>query len=105
LFVANQWGWRAPFVMVGVLSALTAVLIVMKLKPVTAHLSKQIDRSALSHLWHTFAKRNYRIGFLATALLSIGGFMMMPFGSAFAINNLKIAPDQLPFMFMASGIG
>jgi predicted MFS family arabinose efflux permease len=103
LYVANQWGWRAPFVMVGVLSALTAVLIVMKLKPVTAHLSNQIDRSALSHLWHTFAKRNYRIGFLATALLSIGGFMMMPFGSAFAINNLKITQAQLPMLFMVAG--
>jgi len=103
LYVANHWGWPAPFVMVGLLSGLTAVLIVMKLKPVTAHLSNQIDRSALSHLWHTFAKRNYRIGFMATALLSIGGFMMMPFGSAFAINNLKITQQQLPMLFMVAG--
>ena len=103
LYIANHWGWRAPFAMVGVLAAFTAVLIILKLKPVTAHLSKQIDRSALSHLWHTFAKRNYRIGFLATALLSIGGFMMMPFGSAFAINNLKITQQQLPMLFMVSG--
>src|SRR3954470_10919588 len=47
LYIANQWGWRAPFVMVGLLSALTAVLIVMKMQPVTRHLSQQIDRSAL----------------------------------------------------------
>jgi predicted MFS family arabinose efflux permease len=103
LFLANQWGWRAPFVMVAVIAALTAVLIFLKLKPVTAHLSGQIDRSALSHLWHTFAKRNYRIGFMATALLSIGGFMMMPFGSAFAVNNLKITQEQLPILFMVAG--
>jgi predicted MFS family arabinose efflux permease len=103
LYVANQWSWPAPFVMVGVLASFTAVLIMVKLKPVTAHLAKRIDRSALSHLWHTFAKRNYRIGFLATALLSIGGFMMMPFGSAFAINNLKITQHQLPMLFMVSG--
>src|ERR1051325_6381351 len=63
LFLANQWEWRAPFVMVGAMAALTALLIVLKLKPVTAHLSTQFDRSALSHLWHTFAKRSYRIGF------------------------------------------
>jgi predicted MFS family arabinose efflux permease len=31
--------------------------------------------------------------------------MMMPFGSAFAINNLKITNDQLPLLFMISGIG
>ena len=104
LFLANLWGWRAPFVMVGVLAALTALVIFMYLKPVTAHLSRQIDRSALSHLWHTFAKRNYRIGFLATVLLSIGGYMMMPFGSAFAVNNLGITQEQLPMLFMVSGV-
>jgi predicted MFS family arabinose efflux permease len=50
------------------------------------------------------AKRDYRIGFMATALLSIGGYMMMPFGSAFAINNLHITQYQLPALFMVSGI-
>jgi len=103
LFIANHWGWRAPFVMVGVLAALTAMIIAFRLKPVTAHLSMQHDRSPLGHLWNTFKKRNYRIGFLATALLSIGGYMMMPFGSAFAINNLKITQEQLPMLFMVSG--
>jgi predicted MFS family arabinose efflux permease len=55
-------------------------------------------------LWHTIIKRDYRIGFTATALLSIGGFMMMPFGSVFAINNLHITYAQLPMLFMVSGI-
>jgi len=74
------------------------------MKPVTAHLKVQSDKSALTHLWHTISKRNYRIGFLATAMLSLGGFMMMPWGSAFAINNLKITQHQLPMLFMVSGI-
>src|SRR3954447_16845652 len=86
------------------MAALIAILIYLRLKPVTEHLSKQPDRTALSHLLHTFSKRSYRIGFFSTALLSIGGFMMMPFGSAFAINNLKITQEQLPIMFMVSGV-
>src|ERR1019366_7080042 len=48
--------------------------------------------------------KEYRIGFFATALLSIGGFMMMPWGSAFSINNLKVTPEQLPFLFMVGGV-
>ena len=44
------------------------------------------------------------MGFLATAMLSIGGFMMMPFGSAFAINNVKITQNQLPLLFMVTGL-
>ncbi len=30
--------------------------------------------------------------------------MMMPWGSAFAINNLKVTSQQLPFLYMVSGV-
>ena len=105
LYLANVWGWQSPFLMIVGLSTLLAIVIMQAMKPVTKHLELQNDRNAISHLWHTVAKRHYRIGFLATALLSIGGFMMMPFGSVFAINNLKVTPYQLPLLFMVSGVG
>jgi predicted MFS family arabinose efflux permease len=105
LYIANQWGWQAPFWMVAGIAIIVAVLIIIKLQPVNKHLTLQQDHSAFTHLLNTIAKRNYRIGFTATALLSIGGFMMMPFGSAFAINNLHVTPHQLPLLFMVAGIG
>ena len=104
LYLANQWGWQSAFLMVAGIAIVVAVIIMFKLQPVNKHLALKQDRSAFKHLWHTIEKRNYRIGFTATALLSIGGFMMMPFGSAFAINNLGITPHQLPLLFMVSGI-
>jgi predicted MFS family arabinose efflux permease len=104
LYLANVWGWHAPFLWVALMAVIIAVLIVVKLRPLTAHLSVQQDKSALSHLMHTVSKRDYRIGFAATSLLSIGGFMMMPFGSAFAINNLHITQHQLPLLFMVAGV-
>ena len=104
LYLANIWGWQAPFLMVAALGLVIVLAIIFRLQPVTKHLVLQHDRSPLMHLWHTVAKRNYRIGFMATAMLSIGGFMMMPFGSAFAINNLHISQAQLPILFMVSGV-
>jgi predicted MFS family arabinose efflux permease len=90
--------------MVASLAFIVTISIMLFLKPVTAHLAVQHDRTAFAHLWKTISNKDYRIGFTATALLSIGGFMMMPFGSAFAVNNLKITYEQLPFLFMVSGI-
>ncbi len=104
LYIANGWGWEAPFLMVAVLSVLITGLIAFYLKPVTAHLGVKSDKSAFAHLLHTLSQRHYRIGFMATALLSVGGFMMMPFGSAFAINNLHVTENQLPLLFMISGL-
>ncbi len=104
LYLANIWGWHAPFFWVAGMAAVVASLIAWKLNPLTAHLALQSDKTAVKHLLHTIAKKEYRIGFSATALLSIGGFMMMPFGSAFAVNNLKITQEQLPILFMVAGI-
>lgn len=103
LYFATHWGWEAPFLMVAALGAVVIGLIAIYVRPVNAHLGVRRDQSALAHLWHTFARRDYRIGFMATALLSVGGFMMMPFGSAFAINNLRITETQLPLLFMVTG--
>ncbi|MDB5246427.1 MAG: transporter, partial [Segetibacter sp.] len=47
LYLANHWGWRAPFWLVVGMGTLIAVLIVAKLKPVTAHLAAQHNRSPL----------------------------------------------------------
>ena len=104
LYLANAWGWEAPFWMVASLSIIIATLIAVKLKPVVQHLTVQKDKSVYKHFLHTVAKADYRIGFASTALLSIGGFMMMPFGTAFAVNNLGLTNGQLPSLFMVSGI-
>ncbi len=104
LYLANIWGWHAPFLWVAAMAIVIAILIFVRMQPLTKHLLVIQDKSALTHLMHTLAKKDYRIGFSATALLSIGGFMMMPFGSAFAINNLHITQHQLPLLFMVAGI-
>ena len=104
LFLANSLGWQSPFLMIVGLALLIWIIIAIQLKPITKHLEVKIDRNPLHHLWHTVSQKDYRVGFMATALLSIGGYMMMPWGSAFAVNNLHVTPHQLPILFMISGI-
>lgn len=104
LFVANYWGWNATFFMVVILAVLIGAAVVWKLKPLTAHLKLQHDKNAIQHLWHTVKKKNYRIGFIATAMLSMGGFLIMPFTTAFIVNNVGIAQSQLPLIFLFTGL-
>lgn len=104
LYIANHWGWQSPFLMIVGLATVIWLLITLRLRPIIKHLELKTERTAIKHLWHTIKQRHYRVGFLMTALLSLGGFMMMPWGSAFAVNNLNITYRQLPVLFMASGI-
>jgi len=104
LYIANHLGWQSPFIMIVVLAVIIWLAVVIKLQPVTKHLEVQSEKTVIKHLWHTLKLRDYRIGFLSTALMSLGGFMMMPWGSAFAVNNLGVSYKQLPILFMVGGV-
>lgn len=104
LWLATTWNWHATFFMVVAISVILLFLIISKMQPVTAHLAAQHDKNPLQHLWHTVQKKDYRIGFLATAILSMGGFLLMPFTSAFLVNNVQVAQEQLPLIFLFTGI-
>ncbi|MDM1084450.1 MFS transporter [Myroides odoratimimus] len=104
LYIANKWFWEAPFFMIVGLSILIAIAIGFYLKPVRDYLSLQPQKKVLTHLWNTVKNKDYRIGFMSITMLSVGGFMMMPFGTIFAVNNLGVHPDQLPILFMISGV-
>jgi predicted MFS family arabinose efflux permease len=90
--------------MIVALASTIWLFILVKMDPVDRHLHLKTDITAVRHLWHTLRTRRYRTGFLMTSLLSLGGFMMMPWGSAFAVNNLHVSYEQLPLLFMASGL-
>jgi len=104
LILANTYGWHSTFYMLVILATLVGLAVVIKLKPITDHLKLQTQKNAFLHLWHTIKKRDYRIGFLATALLSMGGFMIMPFASDFTVNNIGISIDKLPIIYTCTGL-
>lgn len=104
LWLGNSFGWHAPFLMIMGVSAAVAVLIFAKLQPITGHLKAQTTRNPLLHLFKTVKQGRYLRVFLATMFLATGGFMLMPFASAFSVNNLKIDLDHLPWVYLATGI-
>jgi len=104
LYFANLWGWHAPFFMIVLLAIGIGAAIWLRMKPVDAHLALQSDDNAFKHLWQALSNRTYQVGYLAIALLSVGGFMLMPFGSAYLINNVKLSQADLPYVFLFSGM-
>jgi predicted MFS family arabinose efflux permease len=103
LAFSNAFGWHAPFLMIAAAGVLVGVVIATQLRPIDEHLKKPSTRNAARHLMQTVARPRYQWGFASTMLLAVGGFMLMPFGSAFAVHNLGIPIEKLPLMYMATG--
>lgn len=104
LYLATHWDWHAPFIALVIFGTVGGLFIAWRLKPVDAHLKLKNDRSAFAHLWHTVAQRRHLHAFLITALLTTGGFMLMPFASAFSVHNVGIDLQHLPIVYLVTGI-
>jgi predicted MFS family arabinose efflux permease len=104
LFLANRWNWHVSFgAIVGLaIAVMAAVLILMR--PVNEHLRLKQDRNAFAHLIATVSEPSYTLAFGVTTLLATGGFMLMPFGSAFTVHNLGIDIEHLPTIYLVSGL-
>ncbi|NBU47494.1 MAG: MFS transporter, partial [Flavobacteriales bacterium] len=90
------------FMIVG-LAVVIFLVIIVYMKPVKEHLN--LERlPALQHMFQTFKNKNYQIGFVATMFMSLGGYLMMPWGSAYSVNNIGISQGDLPLMFMVVGL-
>ena len=104
LYLSNRWDWHAPFFMIAAVGVLGGLVVAWRLKPVDAHLATQRDASAVGHLLRTVTDKRHHAAFAATALLTTGGFMLMPFSSVFTVNNLGISVAQLPTIYLVTGL-
>lgn len=105
LYISNLWGWHAPFFMIVAVSALVGGVIIVYLKPIDGHVqAAKVDHNALTHMKNTISNTKYVFAFGATAFMSLGGFMLMPFGTDFTVNNLKLTMSDLPLIYLVTGI-
>ncbi|MEQ9439405.1 MAG: MFS transporter [Cyclobacteriaceae bacterium] len=104
LYLANHWGWHAPFLMITGVSVLVGLAIMVYLKPIDAHLAHVTRENPFRHVQRTVSQSRYLKAFVATTLLATGGFMLMPFASAFSVYNLGISLEELPLVYLITGI-
>jgi predicted MFS family arabinose efflux permease len=104
LYLANIWGWHAPFMMIVTVSVVVCGVIAVYLKPVDAHLKLPTEKNPLLHLWSTLINPRYMLAFALTGLATLGGYMLMPFGSAYTVHNLGIDLEHLPILYLVTGV-
>lgn len=104
LYLANHWGWHAPFLLLAAMGAAGGLVILLVMRPVADHLKAPQEHSAFRHLFNTLATPQHWAAFAATALLTTGGYMLMPFSSAYTVNNLGIGMASLPTVYLLTGL-
>jgi predicted MFS family arabinose efflux permease len=104
LFLANHWNWHVCFAAIVGLSTAAIIVIAFAMQPVDAHLRLQQDGNPFRHLIATVGQPRYTLAFAVTTLLATGGFVLMPFSSAYTVHNLGIDIAHLPTIYLVSGL-
>ena len=104
LYLGTEFGWHIPFVAL-VIAGLPALLATpFALPPLNAHVGKE-HSPPLRSLVDTFSIPNHLKAFGLIIALMIGNFSVFPYLSAYLVGNVGVTEDQLPFAYIAGGIG
>src|SRR6185436_5156324 len=104
IYLSNQWSWHAPYLALAGLALVGGLFIGERMLPVAEHLKIPREHSAFMHLYHTLTEPRYLLSFVSVLFLATGGFMLMPFSSAFTVNNLGISLHDLPIIYLVTGV-
>lgn len=104
LYLANRWDWHAPFMAIIAVAVPAGTVIMMGMKPVAAHLALRQEHSPWVHLIHTLREPRYRLAFVLAMLLPTGGYMLMPFSTAYIVDNIGLSMTTLPTIYLVTGL-
>jgi predicted MFS family arabinose efflux permease len=104
MYLANRWSWHMPFLAIILIAVPASLIIALYMKPVAAHLAFRQEHSPWRHLARTILEPRYTLAFATTALLATGGYMLMPFSSAFIVNNIGLTLQDLPSVYLVTGL-
>jgi predicted MFS family arabinose efflux permease len=104
LYLTSRWDWHAPFLAILAVGVPAGFIIVLFMQPVVAHLALRQEHSPLKHLINTITEPRYLLAFLLVMLLPTGGYMLMPFGTAYIVNNVGLTFTVLPLIYLVTGL-
>ena len=104
IYLSNRWNWHVPFLAMAGLGVVGGLAVSWRMQPVAAHLNVPQEHSPWMHLLHTLTVPRHVLAFATTALLTTGGFMLMPFSSAYVVSNLGIDLHSLPTVYLVTGL-
>lgn len=103
LWLANHFQWRAPFILIAVLTVLFIIVGAHILPELRYHISDKKRAHPLSAMFEVLRDRNHLSALLFSALLIFSGFTVIPYITIYAVGNVGIQLHEIPFIYLAGG--
>ncbi len=104
LLISAHYDWHWTFFAIVLFALPVWVAVALVMRSDEARGAGSPSEPPLRRLLQMVSVARHRTGFAAITLLSVGGFMIVPFLSVFLVNNVHIRNEELPLIFLATGL-
>jgi predicted MFS family arabinose efflux permease len=103
LWLANYFQWRAPFVFIAVLVMLFILVGVRVLPEMRHHISTEKQQHPFTAMFAVLRDANHLRALLFSALIIFSGFTVIPYITIYAVGNVGIAQQDIPYIYLFGG--
>ena len=103
LLLANHFGWRAPFVLIAALTVIFLGIGLRFLPELRHHIGEEKRAHLLSATFSVLGDSNHLRALFFSALVIFSGFTIIPYITVYAVNNVGIALEDIPIVYLVGG--
>ena len=103
LLLANHFGWRAPFILIAALTVIFLGIGLRFLPELRHHIGEEKRAHLLSATFSVLGDSNHLRALFFSALVIFSGFTIIPYITVYAVNNVGIALEDIPIVYLVGG--
>ncbi len=105
IYLAAEYSWHMPFVVIGAVSMLSALIILLLFPSLTSHLESKTDRPGpWQTLTQIFKNSNQTGALFFSIILMLGHFSIIPFIAPYMQLNVGFDDHQVAYIYTVGGI-
>lgn len=103
LWLANHFLWRAPFILIGVLTVLFILIGLRTLPELRQHISAEKQSHPFVAMFTVLRDANHLRALLFSSLTIFTGFTVIPYITIYAVGNVGISQYDIPLIYLVGG--
>lgn len=103
LWLANYFDWRAPFLLIAALVVVFMTVGLRILPELRHHISSDKRAHPFSAMFTVLRDANHLRALLFSALIISSGFTVIPYITVYAVHNVGISQQDIPYIYLFGG--
>ncbi|MDH4286382.1 MAG: MFS transporter [Gallionella sp.] len=103
LWLANHFGWRAPFFAIAALAVFFVFAGLRILPELRQHISADKRAHPFVAMFAVLRDANHLRALLLSSIIIFSGFTVIPYITLYAVGNVGISQHEIPYIYLAGG--